>query len=139
MREILHFLKELILAVIAWTLQPIVEVATFIVVLFQHGWSALHYFDEKGYRLDVMSARANRSLWNLLFVKKGGYQFTKDTKMSISRILGINTYIGTLTITGKILCVILSLIDYSSWRKGGHCKNAIEGDDWDIILNKIDV
>lgn len=117
----IKFLTQLLLSLIAYVLIPIVELLTFIIVVFKYGKGALNYFDGVGYKQDVQSASRNRSLWNSIFVKKGGFKFKKDTKKSISWYLGKNYKIKTLSLFGLVIYYVLYAIDIKNWNNEGHC------------------
>jgi hypothetical protein len=125
----IRFLIQFLLAVITWILTPIVHIACFIVVLIKYKKDAIYYFDNMGLEEDIRSSSKNRTLWNFLFVKKNGYRFVRGTTKSISRHIGINFYMEELKILGYVIYYILYVIDFTSWNKGGHCKNAVKVSD----------
>ena len=121
----IKFIRDLILWLIAYVLTPIVEIATFIVVVFKYGFGALNYFKGEAYSFDVRSASRNRSLWNWLFINKKGYKFTPATKKSISWHIGVNSYIGGLTWFGWFMYYFLYIIDFTHWFSDGHCRACV--------------
>lgn len=127
--DIIKFIRDLILWLIAWALTPAVEIITFIVVVFKYGFGALNYFKGEAYSFDVRSASRNRTLWNLLFINKNGYKFTADTKKSISWHIGLNSYINGLTWFGWTMYYFLYIIDFTAWNKGGHCRACVSEQD----------
>ena len=134
-KQILSFILDLALWIVAYVLVPIVEMATFIVVIFKYGLGALNYFKGEAYSFDVKSSSRNRSLWNFLFVNKNGYKFTKDTKKSISWHIGINSYLSGLTWFGWVMYVILYFIDVTEWCGKGHCRACINKMDYSKYIS----
>lgn len=130
----IKFIINLILLLIAIVLFIPIELSAIIIVAIYKGKGVFNYFKNAGLTLDVMSASRHRLLWNKLFVRKNGYKFSKGTNKSISRILGINGYFKTLTIFGWIIYYFLWAVDYSSWGKGGHCRNSMEKEDEKLLL-----
>ena len=121
-----------ILFIIAWALMPIVELVTFIFVVFKYGKGSYDYFDDVAYNFDVISAGRNRTLWNVLFVRQGGLKFKKGTDMSISRVLGINEWLNQLTWFGWFIVYLLWAIDIIHWFNGGHCFQSIKAEDFEL-------
>jgi hypothetical protein len=64
-------------------------------------------------------------LLNTLLIKKNGYKFG-DPEETISSVLGRNQFVKTLTIIGWVIVILLFIIDYKFWFKGGHCLNSIK-------------
>lgn len=60
-----------------------------------------------------------RSLWNAV-LSRGGYSFGNQ-KETLSSALGKKQVERTLTIVGWIIIIILFIIDYKNWFRGGHC------------------
>jgi len=56
---------------------------------------------------------------------KEGYKFGNPEE-TISSALGKNQRDKTLTVTGWVIVIILYILDYKYWRKGGHCINSIK-------------
>lgn len=126
----IKFILNIILLLIAILLFIPIELSAIIIVAIYKGKGVFNYFENAGLTLDVMSASRHRLLWNKLFVGKNGYKFYKGTDKSISRILGINGWLKTLTITGWIIYYLLWAIDISHWFKGGHCFQATKAEDF---------
>ncbi len=122
--KLIKFIRDLILWLIAWALTPIVEIATFIVVIFKYKLGALNYFKGEGYSFDVRSASRNRSLWNFLFINKNGIRFYTVEDISISAYLGLNARVNKLTLMGWFMYYLLYIIDFTAWKSGGHCEYA---------------
>lgn len=126
----IHFLTQLIFFIVSIVLMPIVEFVTFILVVCKYRKGALNYFDDVGYKFDVLSAGRNRTLWNVLFIRHGGYEFKKGTDKTISRVLGINEWLNQLTPVGWAMVYILWAIDYKQWFNGGHCFQSMKIEDF---------
>ena len=118
----MNLIISALLYFIAWALTPVVELLTFILVVFKYGKECVHYFDDEGYKLDVKSAGRNRTLWNFVFLlNKGKFPFKKDTSISISAYLGANSYYY-LTWFGWLVYYLLYAVDFTEWHNGGHCR-----------------
>lgn len=126
MMKIIKFIISLILALVAYLLMLPVEIANFIVVAIKHWRGALDYFDKTWYRLDVISASRNRSLWNTILIKKWGYRFVEGTPKTISYHIGENYNRRTLTVFWKFLYWLLYVIDFSTWNEWGHCQSSVD-------------
>lgn len=149
-RQIINFILQLTLWLIGWILQPIVEIATFLVVAVKYRLNALNYFNGKGLEADYRSARDNRALWNFLLVGKNGVRYTRDIKKTISRLIGINSYREQgLSWIGWLFYVVLYIVDISKWldwgelfkngkikRLKGHCRESMKKEDNNLKTDK---
>ncbi len=126
--KILKFLSSLLLSIVAYLLIPFVEITTFIIVAIKYKGQALDYFNKTWYKLDVISASRNRTLWNGLFVRKNFFwavYFTKGTNKTISYHIWANYNAGTLTLFWYFSYYFLYAIDFTTWRKWGHCQDSV--------------
>ncbi len=128
----IRFIIDFILAYIYLLSRPFIDLITLPFVFFKYGKKGFLYFDDIGYRGDIDSAGRNRTLWNTLFVRNGGFRFRKNTPKTISRILGINGWLNQLTIIGWFVYYALWVIDVQNWFKGGHCFQSMKGEDFYI-------
>lgn len=119
-----------LLAIIGYLLTPIVSIANFIVVMWKNakihnffGTMNSYWFND-ALELDRIMNYKFRDLWNVIFKGKGGYAFGNKEE-TISSALGKNQRDKTLSIGGWAIVVILFIIDFKYWFKGGHCINAI--------------
>lgn len=82
------------------------------------------YFFEGAEDLDKYANWKFRTLWNVIFKLKGGYSFG-NREETISSVLGKNQRDKTLSIIGWVLVIILYVLDFQYWFRGGHCLNSI--------------
>ncbi len=130
MKKILKFLLQVILSLIATVLIILADILTFIILLCTKGWEALDYFDNTGYRLDVVSASRNRTLWNAILVKKWGIMFQNGTTHTISYHIGANYNKKTLKPFWIFLYWFLYVVDFSTWKEWGHCQSSVDYFNW---------
>jgi hypothetical protein len=120
-----------ILSLIAYVLFPIAALINFFVVMYKNirvkGFfkTMNGYWFQNALEIDIYTNWHFRTTWNTLFRKKDGYAFGKKGE-TISSALGKNQKAKKLSVPGWILVVILYIIDYKYWGKGGHCLNAIK-------------
>lgn len=117
-----------IIATILWLPLTLINFITVLIVKSKkHGFLKVinGYFFETAYDLDRFGNRNFRTLWNVAFRKTVGYKFGNEHE-TISSALGKNQRDKTLTIIGWIIVVILWIIDFKYWFKGGHCINSIK-------------
>ena len=115
-----------ILSFIAYILFIPMAIVNFFTVLYKnvkvHGFlkTMNKYWFTNALEIDIWSNYHFRTTWNTFLRKKGGYKFGKKRE-TISSALGKNQRDKTLSIPGWILCIILYIIDFKAWKKGGHC------------------
>ena len=119
-----------ILYLIAAALFPIVAVLNLIVVIYKsirvNGFykTINNKFFNLAKDIDIFANVSFPILWNTLLKKRNGYHFGVK-KETLSSALGKNQIKNTLSVVGKIMVIILWVIDVQFWFKGGHCKNSI--------------
>ena len=114
----------ILLYIVAIILFIPLSVINFFVVLWNYGikWKTVNgFFYETAVDIDRFGNRNFRTLWNAILKKKDGYKFGNINE-TISSALGKNKVKGTLTYTGKVLCVILDFLDEN------HCIKSINND-----------
>jgi hypothetical protein len=112
----------ILLYIIALILFIPLSVINFILVLYKYGlgWKTVNgFFHETAVDLDRFGNRNFRTLWNMTLRTKHGYRFG-NIQETISSALGKNKRDNTLTLTGKILCMILDFLDEN------HCIKSIQ-------------
>ncbi|MFV8370880.1 hypothetical protein [Flavobacterium sp. LB2P74] len=110
--------------VLAMLLFPLGLLITFFINLYKRRWSfSFKRLDQQflsiATSIDASGNVVCKDLFNLILIKKGGYQFGKR-KETISSVLGKNQRDGTLTNTGKEVAFILDKIDPH------HCLKSID-------------
>lgn len=115
----------LILLIITWILTPIFEIINLVVVLclnvkkYQF-WKTINSFFYSGsYDRDCFANHNYRSGLNF-FMSTGSYEFGNE-KETMSSVFGKKKIENTLSILGLFIYYFLYIIDYSNWKKGGHC------------------
>ena len=121
----------LILYLITYILDPICMVVNFFVVMWKNARTRGFfktigsYFMSDAISRDEFANYNYRTLWNTLLRKSKGYKFGRKDE-TISSALGKNQLNKTLSWFGWIIVVILYLLDYKYWGKGGHCLNNVK-------------
>jgi hypothetical protein len=110
--------------VLATLLFPLGLLITFFINLYKRRWKFLFKRLDEQFLSIAMSIDGSgnvvcKDLFNLILIKKGGYEFGKR-KETISSVLGKNQRDKTLTDTGKCLVFILDKIDKD------HCLKSID-------------
>jgi len=114
----------LVSVVLASLLFPLGLLITFFINLYKRRWRfSVKRLDEQflsiATSIDASGNVVCKDLFNLILIKKDGYQFGKR-KETISSVLGKNQRDGTLTNTGKVIAFILDKIDTD------HCLKSID-------------
>ena len=78
----------------------------------------------KAFRVDVLGNWLFADLWNLIF-SKGGYQFGRFGE-TISSCLGRKFQEKSLTRHGRFWYCLLYAVDFTKWKKQGHCISNIQ-------------
>lgn len=109
---------------LAMLLFPLGLLLTFFVNLYKRRWSfSFKRLDQQflsiATSIDASGNVVCKDLFNLILIKKGGYDFGKR-KETISSVLGKNQRDDTLTNTGKAVAFILDKIDPN------HCLKSID-------------
>jgi 8-oxo-dGTP diphosphatase len=110
--------------VLAMLLFPLGLLITFFINLYKRRWRfSFKRLDQQflsiATSIDASGNVVCKDLFNLLLIKKGGYEFGKR-KETISSVLGKNQRDGMLTNTGKAVAFILDKIDTD------HCLKSID-------------
>ena len=119
-----------LLSIIAYALFIPVALINFLVVMYKNirrkgFFKAMDsYWHQNALELDIYTNYHFRTTWNTLLRRKNGYKFGKDGE-TISSALGKNQRDKDLAAIGWILVVLLYIIDFKFWFKGGHCMNSI--------------
>lgn len=111
MGTILAFVSLLLAAI----LYPLGLALTFIINLYKRRWKfSFKRLDQQflsiATSIDASGNVICKDLFNLILIKKGGYEFGKR-KETISSVLGKNQRDKTLTRTGKVIVFILDKIE----------------------------
>lgn len=77
--------------------------------------------------IDVFGNYLFRDLWNRLFSEKG-YQFGVLGE-TLSSCFGKKRKEKSLTKLGFVISKVIDLIDFTTWKKGGHCISSIQTND----------
>ena len=109
---------------LAILLFPLGLLITFFINLYKRQWRFSFRRLDKQFLSIATSIDASgnvvcKDLFNLILIKKGGYEFGKR-KETISSVLGKNQRDDTLTNTGNVLAFILDKID------SNHCLKSID-------------
>lgn len=76
---------------------------------------------KKAKLIDIFGNYLFPEFWNFMFSKKGdNYKFGRLGE-TISSVLGKKHLENSLTFSGLILYYLLFAIDWTTWKKGGHC------------------
>lgn len=125
------FSPGIVLSLIAPFLFALFSLPNLLVVLIKnyrkHGFLNVvnEYSMESALNVDIFGNSNLSPLLNALLIKSNGYQFGKP-KETISSALGKNQFSKTLTIIGWFIVILLFIIDWQYWFKGGHCLNSIK-------------
>ena len=100
---------------LALILYPLGLTLTFIINLYKRRWKfSFKRLDQQflsiATSIDASGNVICKDLFNLILIKKGGYEFGKR-KETISSVLGKNQRDKTLTRTGKVIVFILDKIE----------------------------
>lgn len=128
---VIIFSPGIVLSLIAPFLFALMSLPNLLVILVKN--YNVHSFRKTVNRYSMQSAvnvdkfgNNNLSpLLNAFLIKNDGYRFG-DPQETISSVLGRNQFSKTLTVIGKIIVVLLYVIDVQYWFKGGHCLNSIK-------------
>lgn len=82
----------------------------------------------KAFKTDIISNWLFPDTWRFLFSWKGGYNFGRFGE-SLSSCLGRKKQENTLSWVGLIFYYILYGLDFTAWRRGGHCFVSIMSDE----------
>jgi len=82
---------------------------------------------KKSFKLDVLANWLFPGFLNAVF-SKGGYQFGKFGE-TLSSVFGKKRAENSLGWFGYSISILIDCVDFSKWRKGGHCFNAIMADE----------
>lgn len=109
---------------LATLLFPLGLLITFFINLYKRRWSfSFKRLDQQflsiATSVDASGNVVCKDLFNLILIKKGGYEFGKR-KETISSVLGKNQRDGALTDIGKAVAFILDMIDTD------HCLKSID-------------
>lgn len=120
MGTILAFVSVILAAI----LFPIGLLITFVVNLYKRRWKfSFKRLDQQllsiATSVDTSGNVICKDLFNLVLIKKGGYEFG-NRKETISSALGKNQRDGTLTKLGIIVCNVLDWLDEE------HCYRSID-------------
>lgn len=117
MKKFIKFIIGLLLFIIAWGLFFPLSMINAVIVIIKY--KNLNYFKNSAVNFDKFGNRELRTLFNLVFKKKKGYEFG-NMEETISSALGKNQRDGTLTKIGRALVWILDKIEKE------HCKKSIK-------------
>lgn len=81
----------------------------------------------KAFKTDIIANWLFPDTWAILFSWKGGYKFGRFGE-SLSSCIGRKYQEKTLSWFGLFFYYILYAIDYTNWKKGGHCIASIMTD-----------
>lgn len=119
-----------VLSLVAYFLIIPTATANFIVVTYKN-IKTMSFFKsmnvfwlENALEIDILMNYHFRSLWNVIFKGVNGYKFGNKGE-TISSALGKNQRDKTLSGFGWLVVIILYIIDFKHWSKGGHCLNSI--------------
>lgn len=117
MKKFIKFIIGLLLFIIAWGLFFPLSMINAVIVIIKY--KNLNYFKNSAVNFDKFGNRELRTLFNLVFKKKGGYEFG-NMEETISSALGKNQRNNTLSTAGKVLVRVLDTIDKN------HCEKSIK-------------
>jgi len=119
-----------IIALILFVLVYILDEITMMVINVRHRkWfkvTAKRKFT-KAFKVDVFANFLFPDFWNLIF-STGGYKFGVFGE-TLSSCLGKKRLEKSLSWFGLLFYYLLYAIDFSKWRKGGHCIASIMSDE----------
>lgn len=81
----------------------------------------------KAFKVDVFGNWLFKDFWNVI-LSKGGYEFGRFGE-TLSSVFGKKRMEGSLNILGYVISIIIDIIDFTKWKKGGHCKASIMTED----------
>lgn len=117
MKKLIKFIIGLLLFIIAWGLFFPLSMINAVIVIIKY--KNLNYFKNSAVNFDKFGNRELRTLFNLVFKKKRGYEFG-NMEETISSALGKNQRNNTLSTAGKVLVRVLDTIDKN------HCEKSIK-------------
>ncbi|MBC5840748.1 hypothetical protein H8R23_04965 [Flavobacterium sp. F-380] len=115
----------LLLIIITWILTPVLEIGNFLTTIvlsvtkFQFWKTVNGYFKSGAIDRDRFGNHNYRSGLNFWF-STGGYEFGNN-KETMSSVFGKKALEDSLNKWGWFWYYLLYAIDYSNWKKGGHC------------------
>lgn len=118
-----NFLLEWIATGLLVLVMPLNFLAELIGVIRKRGviraWSRESF--NNAFSVDVFGNEHYATLWNLVFKRRGGYEFGKKGE-TISKAMAKNMKLGKLSIIGWIVAFFINVADVGKWGKGGHFK-----------------
>lgn len=120
----------LLLIIITWFLTPIFEIINFITTIFTRVkdyqyWKTINFYFKQGAIDRDRFANYNYQVSLNFWLSKGGYKFG-NKKETMSSVLGKKQLEKSLNIFGWFWIYFLYIIDFTAWKKGGHCIHAIQ-------------
>ena len=118
-----------LLLIVAWVLTPVFEIINWLTVLYVYAKKRQFmkvvngYFYSGAYDRDCFANHNYRTGLNF-WLSTGGYEFG-NKKETMSSVIGKKSIEKTLNICGWFWYYLLYAIDYSNWKKGGHCVASI--------------
>lgn len=129
----IYLLYGVILSIIAKVLGAVLEIPNLICAMILHIKSngflnAINQYQLKSAtQTDIALHYDFRALWRLTLSKwkdKEGYKFGTNKDETLSSALGRKRIEHTLNWVGLSLYYFLWIIDFTTWKKRGHCKDA---------------
>jgi hypothetical protein len=120
----------LILIIITWILTPFFEIGSFITVMCLNAkkyqfWKTINgFFFSGALDRDCYANHNYRTALNF-WLSTGGYLFGNE-KETMSSVLGKKSIEKSLSKIGWFVYYFLFAIDYSNWKKGGHCVASVK-------------
>jgi len=118
-----------LLIFITWLLTPLLEITSLLTVLWvkRKEYSFLKtvsdFFTYAAIDRDRFGNHNYKTALNF-WMSTGGYEFGNAAE-TISSVLGKKGVEKTLSFVGWFWYYLLYALDYSNWKKGGHCFNSI--------------
>jgi len=118
-----------ILLIVTWVLTPILEIISLFTVLWvkkkNHSFlkTVSDFFKYASVDRDRFGNHNYKTALNF-WLSKGGYEFGNINE-TISSVFGKKSKEKTLNCFGWFFYYLLYVLDYSAWKKGGHCVYAI--------------
>lgn len=81
----------------------------------------------QAYLIDVFGNYIFSDFWNCT-LSTGGYKFGRFGE-TLSSCFGKKLEERSLSILGYIIAYLLNILDFSTWKEGGHCKDSILNDE----------
>lgn len=119
-------LLSMIAKVLGLFLEPLNLLSAMIIHIRSRGFlNVIHQYQfQSALETDIYLHYNFRALWRITMSNGKGYKFGSDKTETLSSAIGCKFIEKTLSWHGYFWYYFLYVVDFSAWRKGGHCKYA---------------